>query len=121
MSNERGFSLVEVLAALVLIAGGLLAIATMSITSLHSVDGSGEETASIILAQQRMEWLRNQDYASAALAAGTTTETLTGDYEGYARTTVITNDVPLADVKRIRVTVDSPGGRSVTIASFLAG
>jgi prepilin-type N-terminal cleavage/methylation domain-containing protein len=120
MRREEGFSLVEVLVALALIAGGLLAIATMSLTSLQSVDRSGEETTAMILGQQRIEWLRNQAYASSALAAGTTSETLTGDYSGYSRVTVIVDDVPIAGVKRLTVSTTSPSGRVVPISSFIA-
>jgi prepilin-type N-terminal cleavage/methylation domain-containing protein len=120
MTRETGFSLIEVLVALAVLGGGLLAIATMTVTSLHSIDRSGEETAAMVLSQQRMEWIRNQDYASSALAAGTTTETLTGDHSGYSRVTVIVNDVPIADVKRITVTTTSPSGRVVALSSFMA-
>lgn len=118
MKRETGFSLVEVLVALALIAGGMLTIAITSITSLQSVDSSGEETTAMILSQQRMEWVRNQSYSS--LAAGTTTETLGGDYAGYSRVTVISADVPVADVMRIRVSTTSPAGRLVRISSYMA-
>jgi Tfp pilus assembly protein PilV len=120
MTREAGFSLVEVLVAFALISGGLLAIATMSVTSLHSVDRSGEETTAMILSQQRMEWIRNHDYDSSALAAGTTTEALTGDYAGYSRVTVIVDDDPIADVKKATVSTTSPSGRFVSISSYRA-
>jgi len=120
MTREAGFSLVEVLVALALISGGLLAIATMSVTSLQSVDRSGEETTALILGQQRMEWIRNQAYDSTALTAGTTTETLNGDYAGYTRVTLIVDDTPIADVKRIDVSTTSPSGRFVRLSSFMA-
>jgi prepilin-type N-terminal cleavage/methylation domain-containing protein len=120
MKREAGFSLVEVLVALALLAGGMMAMATMSVTSLQSVDRSGEETTAMILSQQRMEWIRNQDYESAAMAAGTTTEALTGDYAGYSRVTVIVNGDPIADVKSVRVSTTSPAGRLVPLSSFMA-
>jgi len=120
MTREAGFTLVEVLVSLALLAGGLLAIASMSVTALHSVDRSGEETTAMILSQQRMEWIRNQAYDSAAAAAGTTTETLTGDYVGYSRVTVIVDDVPIADVKKATVSTTSPSSRVVAISSFIA-
>jgi len=118
MKREAGFSLVEVLAALALIAGGLMAIATMSVTSLQSVDRSGEETTAMLLSQQRMEWIRNQAYAAAA--AGTTVEALTGDYVGYTRVTVIVDGVPIAKMKKATVSTTSPSGRLVEISSFRA-
>ncbi len=120
MRRESGSSLVEILVALVMLAGGLLAIGTMTVTSLHSIDRSGEETTAMVLSQQRMEWLRNQGYASSALAQGKTSEALADEYSGYTRVTAVVNDDPVADVKRITVVTTSPSGRVVELTSYLA-
>jgi prepilin-type N-terminal cleavage/methylation domain-containing protein len=120
MKREAGFSLVEVLVALALISGGMLAIATASVTSLHSVDRSGEETTAMILAQKRMEWLRNKDYASTSLSAGTTTEAMSGIFSGYTRVTIIVDDDPIPGVKNVTVSTTSPSGRFVELPSFIA-
>ena len=49
-----------------------LGVASMSMTAYHQLDRSGDQTVATALGQQRIEWLRNQGYASADLNAGTT-------------------------------------------------
>jgi prepilin-type N-terminal cleavage/methylation domain-containing protein len=68
--NRKGFSLIEVLVGLVLLAIGLLAIAGMQITSVRGNFFSSNMTEASILAQDRLEILRNLAYADAALTVG---------------------------------------------------
>jgi type IV pilus assembly protein PilV len=68
--NKKGFSLIEVLVGLVLLAIGLLAIAGMQITSVRGNFFSSNITQASILAQDRMETLRNLAYGDAALTVG---------------------------------------------------
>lgn len=118
--NERGFTLIEVLVASVLVVVALLGAATMTLTASSQVSRGAQETLAVSMGEQRLEFLKNQDYAAANLAAGTTTETLTGDFLGYTRTTTITNDVPQAGVKRIVVVTTTPAGMSCTITGLIA-
>jgi prepilin-type N-terminal cleavage/methylation domain-containing protein len=68
--NKKGFTLIEVLVGLVLLAIGLLAIAGMQITSVRGNFFSSNMTQASILAQDRLETLRNLAYADAALTVG---------------------------------------------------
>lgn len=68
--NKKGFSLIEVLVGLVLLAIGLLAIAGMQITSVRGNFYSSNMTQASILAQDRMEILKNLPYAHADLSIG---------------------------------------------------
>ncbi len=120
MKKEPGFSLLEVLIAISIMAVAILAIASMFPTGYTNVHRSGVDTVAVTLAQQRLEWLRNQAYLSAALAAGTTTESSLSGYGGYARTTLIQDNVPVSGVKRVTVTVVAPAGRRVQITSLRA-
>lgn len=116
-----GFSAVEVLVAASITAYALLAIAGMFPVAYTNADRSGEETTAVALAQQRIEFLKNQAYTSAALAAGTTSENSIGGYPGYTRTTVIQDDTPLIGVKRVTVTVNMPTvGKSVQLTALIA-
>ena len=119
MSDERGFSLIEVLIATALLAMAILAIANASLVAYRSVDQSGEQTTALILTQQRIEWLRNQDYSSAALAAGTTSQMFGGSFAGYTRTTAVQVDSPMAGLKTVTVTTVAPSGRSVQLLALV--
>ena len=68
--NKKGFSLIEVLVGLVLLAIGLLAIAGMQITSVRGNFFSSNMTQASILAQDRLEGLKNLPYAHADLSIG---------------------------------------------------
>ncbi|MFQ5847191.1 MAG: prepilin-type N-terminal cleavage/methylation domain-containing protein [Candidatus Methylomirabilales bacterium] len=118
MTRAEGFSLVEVLIAASILAVALLALASMFPTGYLNVDQGGEQTTAVTLAQERIEWLRNQSYIS--LAAGTSTETAIPGYGGYTRTTTIQDDIPTAGVKQVTVTVATPSGRSVQVPSLIA-
>ena len=118
MRKADGFSLVEVLIAAAILAVALLAIASMFPIAHTNVDWSGDQTAAVTLAQQRIETLRNQPYI--ALAAGTTTETAIPCYTGYTRTTTIQVDIPTPGVRQVAVTVAAPSGRNVQVLSLIA-
>jgi prepilin-type N-terminal cleavage/methylation domain-containing protein len=114
-----GFSLIEILIATAIIAVALLAVVAMFPTAYRNVDWSGEQTTDVTLAQQRLEWVRNQPYASAALAGGTTTEPLGGNYTGYTRTTTVEDDTPVVGVKQVTVAVASPSGKTVQLITVI--
>ena len=120
MRKGEGFSLLEVLIAISILAVAILAIASMFPTAYTTVHRSGVDTVAVTLAQQRFEELRNQAYLSAALAAGTTTEAALSGYAGYARTTLIQDNAPISGVKRVTVTVAAPAGRRVQVTSLRA-
>lgn len=67
--NKKGFSLIEVLVGLVLLGIGLLAIAGMQVTSVRGNFFSSNITQASVLAQDRLETLRNLAYGDAALTA----------------------------------------------------
>ena len=120
MRHARGFSVVEVLVAASILIVALLGITTALPTGYNNVDRSGKDTVATNLAQQRVELLRNSAYAAAALAAGTTTEALTGNYAGYTRSTVIVDNTPSPNVKQITVTVTTPTKRTVQLVALRA-
>ncbi len=68
--NKKGFTLIEVLVGLVLLAIGLLAIAGMQITSVRGNFFSHYLTQANYAGQDRLEFLDNLPYASNELTAG---------------------------------------------------
>jgi len=69
--NKKGFTLIEVLVGLIILAIGLLAIAGMQITSVRGNFFSSNITQASILAQNRLEELRNLEPTHADLSLGT--------------------------------------------------
>ena len=69
--DKKGFTLIEMLIGLILLAIGLLAIAGMQITSVRGNYFSSNMTQASILAQDRLEGLRQLDFTDAGLGAGT--------------------------------------------------
>ena len=69
--DKKGFTLIEVLTGLVLLAIGLLAIAGMQLTSVKGNFFSGNLTQASILAQDRLEALKQVDFNDASLTVGT--------------------------------------------------
>ena len=72
--NKKGFTLIEVLVGLVILAIGLLAIAGMQITSVKGNFFSSNLTQASVLAQDRLEILRSLNWGHADLAGGTHNE-----------------------------------------------
>lgn len=120
MRTARGFTAIELMVGLVILAVALLAMASMFPIAYGNVAWSGKDTAAVMLAQQRIEWLRTQAYTATALAPGTTSESLTGDYAGFTRTTTVQGDTPINGVKQITVRATGPSGRSVQLIALVA-
>lgn len=68
--NNKGFTLIEVLVGLVILAIGLLAIAGLQITAIKGNFFSSSLTQATIFAQDKMEWLKNISYPDADLSTG---------------------------------------------------
>ena len=68
--KEKGFTLIEVLVGLVILAIGMLSIAAMQITSIKGGSFSNHLTQATTYAQDRLENLKNRPYNDAALTSG---------------------------------------------------
>lgn len=102
----EGFTLIEVMIALVILAVGILALGTMQIVSIRTNAFSSEMTYSTMLAQQRMEILRNLAYNDTDLNSGHHDElpTIIGD-KGASYTVTWDVDTSVADMKTITVDI----------------
>lgn len=74
--NHHGFTLIEVLIGLVILAIGLLAVAGMQLISIKGNYFSSSLTQATILAQDKMEELKNLPYAN--LSSGQDTKNQSG-------------------------------------------
>lgn len=65
--KEKGFSLIEVLIGLIILAIGILAVAGMQITSIVGTSFSSNLTQASVLAQDRLEFLKGLPLNDARL------------------------------------------------------
>jgi type IV pilus assembly protein PilV len=112
--QSQGFTLIEVMIALVILAVGLLALMTMQIVSIKANAFSSEMTYAAMLGQSRLEDVRNMDYdvvtafAPVILPVDPTTKGV-----AYTIERTVQNDKPAPDMKTVTVKIDwlgSPAG-----------
>ena len=97
---ELGFSLGEVLVATLVLAIGLVGIATGFQYATSGIETGKGETTAAFLAEQRLEWLKAlalTNWGNATLKAGTTME----GYGSIAEASLY---------RRVTTITDSPGG-----------
>jgi prepilin-type N-terminal cleavage/methylation domain-containing protein len=70
LRKQKGFTLIEVVAGLIILAIGLLGIATMQITSTKGGYFSNNVTQATIFAQDKLEHLKNLSYGDSQLSNG---------------------------------------------------
>ena len=96
LRTERGFSLIEVMIAIVLFAIGLLAFAGLEIVAVRNATYSKEYGKANTYAQQKVEEMKGTDWASASSGSDTV--------EGkFTRTWTVTTT---GDIKNVAVTVE---------------
>ena len=74
-SNEKGFSLVEILIAITVFAIGILAVGNMQIAAIKGNYFANDLTKATTLAQDRMEKLISLSYTDSLLGGANTTAT----------------------------------------------
>jgi type IV pilus assembly protein PilV len=66
-NKEAGYTLIEVLVGVSILAVGLLAVARMQITAIQGIDKSDEASIALNLAQREMERIIDMDYSDSRL------------------------------------------------------
>lgn len=99
--NENGFTLIETMLAIAIMAIGLLALASLQVTAIGGNAQSKKRTLALSLAEDKIETYRHTAYAS--IPAGQEVET--GLETLYTRNTNVENDTPVTGVKTVTVTV----------------
>jgi prepilin-type N-terminal cleavage/methylation domain-containing protein len=103
ISSKNGFSLIEVLIALVLFAVGVLGIGAMQIGSIKGNSFSQEVTQATVLSQEKLEELKKMPFDDSNLSSGHHDEgALSGS--GFSRSHDVENIS--ATLKAITVTVN---------------
>jgi type IV pilus assembly protein PilV len=99
--RSAGFTLVEVIVAIVLLGVGLMGLAALSTTVTRANVQSSSLTTATALAQERAERLRTEDYD--ALASGNDSRVV--DNVAYTRSWVVTADDPEPGLKTVAIAV----------------
>ena len=109
--NQSGFTLLEVLIAISILTVGLLGVAQMQIMGIRGNYFSGNTTAALSLAEEKMEDLLGKSYTDAELASGNNPDANnpideTGQAGGiYSRMWTVTDNTPIIDTKEVTVSV----------------
>ncbi len=105
--NEKGFTLIEVMISVVILAVGVLGLAPLMVLSIYSNTYSQDLTRATAVAQDRIEQLKNVSGAFfGAMPYTETTNGISGTYNRAVRVDNTASDgtVP-AGVFRIKVTI----------------
>ncbi len=103
MRRERGFMMMEVLAALTLFAIVLTGLVPLLVSSTRGMDQGRRTTAATILARDTIEEIRSMDFAAVGGGADEITEA--GSGASYERAWTV-GAGPTGDTQLITVTVD---------------
>ena len=105
-ANNKGFTLIEIMVAIVILSVGLLGMASLTVGIIKGNKFSSNLSTATVLGQDKMEDIRRLGYSGTSATTTTVTEnynTIT-DYGEYKRVTETTIDSPAAGMKTILVT-----------------
>ena len=117
-NKSQGFTLMEVLIAIVILSVGLLGLASLTVGIINGTAFSKNLSTATTLAQDKMEELCEQDYSGVAVE--TKGPLLT--FPNYNREVVV-DTTTLTDMKIVTVTVfwtDRNGEHSVPLKTILS-
>ncbi len=103
--NERGFTLIEVMVALVIFATGMLALALCIPMATKRVMKAGSQTRASSIASEAAEELLTVPYGDADLTSGTHDDTANPHDGIYYVRWVVEDDAPTTNCKRVTVQV----------------
>lgn len=87
MTNQRGFTLAEILISMLMVTTGLLAIVHTMAKGIEANYRTSQEAAAIAYAQQKIEVLQTLPFTHSDLSAGTHSDT---PATGFTRTWTVT-------------------------------
>lgn len=107
--DNAGFSLIEIMISIAIIAIGLFAVMSVLIIVVKGNAHSNKSTTAVTLAQDKLEDFRNMDYDEI-----TGTYTIYNNPDYYLEVTV-GNDTPIVNTKTVAVSVYWNPGTSTSV------
>jgi type IV pilus assembly protein PilV len=109
-----GFTLIEVMIALVIMSIGLTALAAVQISAIRGNDFSKRMTTAISIAEAKMEQIKSISYANIISESSIQ---ITQSSMNFTRQVTVTNNIaPLTNTKMVNVTVSwSEGSKSHSV------
>jgi type IV pilus assembly protein PilV len=120
VSIEDGFTLIEIMITLVILSIGLTALAGLQVSAIKGNTFSKRMTAAVSIANQKLEQIKDIDYANIISEASTQ---ITQSNMLFTRQVAVTNNSPLANTKTVNVTVtwsDGSNSHSVPITTIIS-
>ena len=101
-SGQDGFTLIEVLIAIVILSAGLLGMASLTIGIIRGNKLSNDLTMATTLAQDKMEEIRSYAYANVV---SETKAACAAPYAAFRREVAVVTDAPAPGMKTVTVKV----------------
>ena len=117
--DARGFTMMEVLMALIVIALGVFSLAIIIPAGTHSNSKSGEQTRGSELAAVTMERLLSTPYGDASVTAGDHSDSANPYTGGYYISWTVEDDAPIPNCKRITVRTRFGSASGTQLASLV--
>ena len=115
--NNKGFTLIEVLIAMVILSIGLLGTAALITGIINGNKVSNRITTATVLAQDKMEEIKRIGYSSENEPRAV----LSSPYNNYEReVTGLDVESPAANMKTVTVTVYWESSKSVSLQTILS-
>jgi type IV pilus assembly protein PilV len=123
MRNEAGFTLIEVIVALTVIAIGLLGLSFVFPLSTREIGEAGVDVEALELCQAKIEDLHMLGFDDPLLDSGVQHADSLNPIDGiYVRTWEVYDDVPIQGCKQVEVTCawDSYGSGEMVVTTIIA-
>ncbi|RJQ64145.1 MAG: prepilin-type N-terminal cleavage/methylation domain-containing protein [Desulfobacteraceae bacterium] len=112
--SEAGFTIIEVLIAIGILAFGILAVASLQVTAIRGNASAKYQTEQNTWAQDKLEDLMTRTYAHADLDPAANPHEEASPPAGYTITWSVTDATPVAGSKLIAVTI-AGNGKTTTL------